>query len=628
MNILAMHSSIRRPLSRSHTVSPQYQSSEPSESELSRQNNPDQEQFINGQPTASLNGQHPSIVRTFSRSTRIGQYEAETTPNIAYIERTSSIGTASLRSHGAETRLQVADRLNVEGRMDAGRSSKSNPLQSAYSDVIHPTFSRSTQTSSLLHERCTMSEPGSVRQSGNFERLLQQREAIPAPFIPDTSFQNGRGQQPSIAQVLAAASENEFLSEANCAHSDVGLGPNTHPRRRPAPYDARSRFSRLEGGRLMTRSMVDGVDDRGGDVVEWLQRNVQDHEPIAEEGDYFGDSIAGEEDLSPPVSPRDTYRTRSSTPEIDTAVAARLVAANPDPPRDSTTKDDLPPRTLPLGIAQPEPSYRSRRPIEPISTSYPNPLRPQSSASKGEVKESTPPSVPPLGRASRKARYFPTIQWKYNRDRRDGGEDQGGEDAVTSSLHSTAPSHWAFYIIQGFIWLALSVYLFWRVSKLEKTVSFDCYDLKMNLLHLVNENVTLPLINSTASNITSVGDSKYSPTYPILYTLADKYKNASSVIIPQEFHAKLKANCILEPVNPAIVLASYFEVLFIMTLVTCGLAHMLQLLVLQQLRSLMQKSGALGTRTLVIRVAVHVIVAGLASFGVVGAVWGIKGGSW
>ncbi|OAG00611.1 uncharacterized protein CC84DRAFT_316306 [Paraphaeosphaeria sporulosa] len=589
MNILTMHSSIRRPLSRSHIISPQSQPSEASESELSRQGHPGQEQFINGQPTASLNGQHPSILRTFRFSTQNGQYEAETTPNIAYIERTSSLGTNSLRSHDAT--------------------------------LTYPSYL----------ERYTMSEPRSTQRSFDLERLRQQRESTRVPLISDTSNRSDCYQeQRSIAQVLPAVSEKDFCSEATRGHSDAGTHANTPPGRRPISYP--SRYRRVGSRTLMTRSPVKGVNDRGRNVVDWVQTSRQDYGPIVEDDDYFGDSIAGQGRLCPPIPARSPYRTRSSTPELRTARAVRLFAANPDPPSGSTTEDDLPLRPSSLGITRPEPSYRSRRPIEPRSDLYPSPLRPQtikrqaSGISQRKAKEpnETPVQAHP-SRASRRVRFFPTIHWKYNRDRQDAQED---EDLTTNILHNTASSHWAFNIVQGFVWLGLVVYLFWRISTLGKTVSFDCYDLKMKLLHLVGENITLPLVNSTASNSTFANGTMYPPANATFYTLAERHTNASAVVIPPDFRAKVRSHCILEPVNPAVVLASHFEVLFLMMLVSCGLAHVLQLLVLQQVRTRMRKSGALGARTLMIRVAVQIFPAGFAILGVLGTAWGIRGGVW
>jgi hypothetical protein len=54
-----------------------------------------------------------------------------------------------------------------------------------------------------------------------------------------------------------------------------------------------------------------------------------------------------------------------------------------------------------------------------------------------------------------------------------------------------------------------------------------------------------------------------------------------------------------------------------MLLPTCGLAHMVQLLVFQQLRSWI--------RTLVMRVAVQILAAGLASLGISRVAWGMRG---
>ncbi|KAL5428952.1 hypothetical protein PMIN06_008791 [Paraphaeosphaeria minitans] len=209
-----MHSSIRRPMSRSHTVSPRSQPFEASESESSRNSRPNHEQFINGQPAASLNGQHPSIVSTFRSNTRNGQYEAETTPNIAYIERTSSMRTTSLRSHGATRRPEAEDRLNVGGIPGAERSTNLYLLEPADTDAACLMSSRSTQTPSPYPEQCTISEPWCTRQSFDLERLRLQSVVIQAPLVSDTFDQSDCNQEQRIAQVLATASENDFRLEA------------------------------------------------------------------------------------------------------------------------------------------------------------------------------------------------------------------------------------------------------------------------------------------------------------------------------------------------------------------------------------------------------------------------------
>jgi hypothetical protein len=163
------------------------------------------------------------------------------------------------------------------------------------------------------------------------------------------------------------------------------------------------------------------------------------------------DSIAEEEDLASPNLPHNHIHSRSSTPETGTARALRLWASNPDSPSSSPTEDDL---LLPFGIPQPQPSYRSSRPIQPDSISYLGVSQHKiSPSSPGIDEQSHNPEQPPRKQTSRKARLVPVITWRYDRNRPAEDEHQSDEDLFTNVLH-TALSHWATYLVQGFVWIA------------------------------------------------------------------------------------------------------------------------------------------------------------------------------
>ncbi|KAJ4344761.1 uncharacterized protein N0V89_012505 [Didymosphaeria variabile] len=177
---------------------------------------------------------------------------------------------------------------------------------------------------------------------------------------------------------------------------------------------------------------------------------------------------------------------------------------------------------------------------------------------------------PPVVRDTRPQRRPVSHPPSRYRRQAEAEENHGDENFATNFLQDNPPSHWALYFIQGFVWLALTIYFFWRVSTLPNTVAFECYELKVQLLHL-GENMTLPLSNSTAANATFANGTNSSLTNISLATPSDPHlerTNASSIHIPKEFHSTLKSHCILQPVNPAVVLSSYFEDLFIMTVVT------------------------------------------------------------
>lgn len=580
---------------RSRTISPTPHPDEPDIEPL-QQIYLNQERMVNRQVTASIFHQQLDVVDTSRSDSQSELHEVDTAPNVAHTEQIPRAELNPLKSSKSKE-LQATHRGDV-AETHVGQSSLSELPESLSANAIGRTFSSPTQASSLLQRR----------------------------FTP-TEFTRGGYQEQSTASIMATASITDAHPKSDRGHREADA-PSTEPLgSRPLSDSKAGRQS------LTTRATIDGTYDRSASVVEWLQNNHQ-HQLRVEEEDYFGDSTGEDGDLTPVVPARNLNRPRSSTPEIVTSRGSRVRAADADSRSGNVAQDELSSRPPPIETGWPGHQHGSRRHVEFESDLYPSPLRPNQrqqaiSSSPQEVgvtNESPSNAIP--SRTLRGPRFLPAIHWRYKINREDPREDQDQEDIVVGALLDVGPSHWALCFIQGFIWSALIVYLFWRISRLEKTVSFDCYDLKLNLLQLVPENITLPLVNTTISNGTLANNATCLPANVTLYTLADEHTNASSIIIPQEFQSKLDSHCILEPVNPAVVLASYFEVLFIMMLVACGVAHVLQLVALQQLRSTMRKSGMLSTKTLLIKVTVQVVAIGVASSSVVAAAWGIRGGEW
>lgn len=518
-----MHSSIRQQSGRDRTAprSQPESTDSPTQSSSQEGNKSYHDQFFDGRPTASLNSQQPGIIRTFSRSSsHHGQYDAETTPNVAYIER-----TASIASRDARRRLQIA--ISERAMLD---ETEGNEPRS---------------DSSTHHAPDATSEPAVDRGVDNMKRRVSR-----VSFLSDNVDQDLLPQDTSV-----------------------------------------------------TVEEVDQTDERNLPRMEGTNVELEEYRV-----DYFGDSIEGEEALIPPFPPRITFRTRSPTSETGVDEAVTLFPTNPDPPSISSTQDYMPisPLPAPAMMVHRHPSYRYREPVQPATSTYPSPLR-------NQVQK------PSQARTwTKRRRNFPVDLRKANHGEQPALETNPVRETPTGNPPNEAvSSHWRLYGIQAIIWFALAGYFFWRVSRIRNVVAFDCYELKLQLLSL--GNLTLSTGNTTIGSVTRVHANN-----TVLAAIEDE-KPASSIVIPKEFHARLKSHCVLQPVNRAVVLASHFEIWFCGMAVACGLAHLTYTLVLSQLRKWLG-SRPKGKRALGVKVATQLITTGIASLFVAGIAWAMKNG--
>ncbi|KAF1973996.1 hypothetical protein BU23DRAFT_598598 [Bimuria novae-zelandiae CBS 107.79] len=608
VDLLSIHSSLRGSSFCHHTISnSQYErTSACGTLSSSQQSNFDQDQFIDGQPTATLNNQRPGLVRTFSvSSSQHGQYDVNTTPNIAFMVR-----AASIASQGARRRLQ-----SMHGSREASVEEGSVDVESTALNVaqsVDSTIEPHVEgiPSSLLRPHQTpypMAEPTAHRDTADVEELARKQEESRGWLSPETHDRIGTSS-PVHRDLAANEPCLEYVSELTSTTVRV--------------------------------KEVDGRDEEGLCKAEDKAVRLQTASPRRQgirSQDFLGDSVDREEALIPPFQPRSSFHSRSSTPEIGGARTERLIAMNPDPPSASDTQDDLPLQAIPLELISLEPTSRHstdrcRGDGQPVTASHPSPLRHQrtSSTRTNRAEEHRHPPPKTHNWDSRRNPVFPLGCWTTAHDRAEEAEaNPVGEAFFANLLHDTAPSHWALYSIQGLIWLALTSYFFARVSQIENTVAFDCHELKIQFLNLG--------ANITSSGNFTIGNAQYtkSNTEVPIYcanrtslgaTPKSQRRDASSIVIPKEYHDTVKGHCVLHPVNRAVVLGTHFEILLILPLVACGLAYLLEVLAFSQMRPWLVKSGRDRKRTVVVRIGVRAVAAGLASTLLVTSAWAIKGG--
>lgn len=567
----------------------------PTDSSENRSSSPQsssaQDQFIDGHPTASLNRQLPGFVRTFSQSSsRHGQFEAETTPNVAYIARTSSQHS---HSNGHQ---------------------RTNVAQAAPSEEGHNTVGKAL---SLVQKTCGP-KPDIKEQGSSAHKAL--KDVYP-------SNQTNREESPSVqeqtmARVLTSASVSVYpvqpideryenlLFDANKIDDDL-FSSEFDDRIADLPSSLGSM-----SGPTIANLAIDEVEERDNErTIEDRYKSIKlQSKPLGHEvhADYFGDSIEGEEALFPPAPSRISYPSRSSTPEYRAFGATRLFPTNPDPPSGNTTDENLPTQVSSSAAFHRHPSYRFKEPIRPSRTAYPSPLRHQSLGRTATTRTTrTQVDKPVHVWDSRRKHWLPIVPWNKLRERPAHGEaTQGDNNFFSNLMNSVAPSHWAFHGIQAAVWLALVIYFFWRVSQVKDAVAFDCYELKAQLVHLFG--------NSTLCGLNGIPTSS-------AFGVAE-HEVPKDIAIPEEFHGVLKEHCILRPVHSAIVLASSFEVWFLAMMVACGITFLLESLALAQLRQWLVKSGPTGHVTLAVRLGVRSAAVGIACILIAGPAWAMKGG--
>lgn len=178
--------------------------------------------------------------------------------------------------------------------------------------------------------------------------------------------------------------------------------------------------------------------------------------------------------------------------------------------------------------------------------------------------------------------------------------NQTGEEFITNLRHDIAPAHWLLYWLQGVLWVPCLVYFLARLCRLGNTLEFECYELKTQMLQSESNGSTK-----------SPGDG-FVP---------------SSLTIPDTFRAPGGSSntCVLTPLNPATLLAESFITLLMIGVICCGLAFVLQGVYLRLFGACLLKSGAYGTRTLVIRVTSQICCTFVSVGVVVGVAWAIAG---
>lgn len=339
--------------------------------------------------------------------------------------------------------------------------------------------------------------------------------------------------------------------------------------------------------------------------------------------DFFGDCIEGEEALLRPTPTCGPLDSRTPTPELGSQKSMERLATDPDRGDRSDTRSNTPSRPLPSHLHSPplHPLYRCEGPPQPTVT-YPrvwqlhtlnHPPKRKAGEPRTEKQDQIP--APAQNPDPHQPKSLSLVSWLPLPERTsDPKPTNPNKIFLRSLLNGTASSHWSFYIIQILLWSALTAYFFYHVSHTPTVLAFDCYELKVQLLHLfANATLSRPDASSPPANATS--SSALQVTIP---------QNASSIPIPEAFRAALGDHCILHPVHRTVMLASSYGIVFVGMLAACGIAYLLEALVLTQFRGSLVRSGERGRGTLVVRLGVRGITAGVACSVVAGSAWAVK----
>lgn len=538
----------------------------------SPQSSSGQDQFFDGQPTASLNRQPPGFVRTFSQSgLQRGQFEAGTAPNAAYIARTSSQPSQGIR-HGHQP-MSAAQETSGEGRdVTVGQG----PSMTQETPNLDPDIKEARDMAHKAFDQVFVGAPVPVREPPH--RGGVGRASTSAGIIWNAQRQHTARLLASISVPARPVRPIDEPHEDQLHHSNKKKDPSL------SPHDNTQ-----------------------------LQSHTQ---KLKDEGDYFGDTIAGEEALFPPAPPQNSFRSRSPTPEYRIPGAMRLYPTNPDPPSRNATDENLPIRLSSSSTFQRHPSYLTREPIQPAHTAYPSPLRhPNLGRTAASRAHRAQAEKPYHEWDSRRKHRLPDLPWNITPKRSADGEATQ-EDGTYSedSTNDVAPVPLAFYAIHAIIWSSLVGYFFWRVSQVKDTVAFDCSELEAQLLHLAG-NSTLFSSSETPGRTTLNATA-----------VQTEVSDASAIGIPEQFRGMLKGHCVLRPVHPTIVLASSFEIWFVAMMAACGITYWLETLMLLQFRSLFERSGPTSWVTLGFRIGVRVGAVGIVCLLIAGPAWAMKGG--
>ncbi|KAF1954039.1 hypothetical protein CC80DRAFT_595569 [Byssothecium circinans] len=626
----------------------------------------DQEQFLDGRVRSPINIQIPNLVRTFSHSKSTGsQSEPETRSSIASVGR--RCGSHQVKGMDGEPfPLQRTPR--VKKRYRKGKAPVRDPPADVHAVSLEAIERRrhmsqaytKTDTNTMRRSSSVRGEASCTTQQATYQHrditpLFCGRNAvIQREDLRAVLFQGPRSGRPgivngeSLERHHSQKAQLEIARTPSCRSAVSGMTerdgddyfgdsvgqiedapPPIPPRSHRRPQWAFP--STIRDVQSSTPGSYESLTEDRGELRMCQGETSSMETDKVDECDFFGDTIGPEVEVmgcegpisissrpsadgerlgTAPVSRRAyTARGRRSSTHTRWTTSETEGDSNGHPaPRRQPT---IPP----LRISHPRPTRSAhttasktnanvRPPLPVVHTPHSDSHRPNYSPPSNLKPPHNNLPLPATHTARHPNRWYVVLYHWFTQQPSNALPNGSGSTFATSLHHDIAPAHWLLYWLQGMGWTGLAIFYFVSLAKVEATLAFECYELKTQL--------RLQGQGNPPTGKTEAGNSHaWTP---------------SSIDVPSNYLSSSGDDaCILTPLARASVIGANFHVLFMMGIVCCGVAFMLQAACYRLFGPCMKRSGAYGTGTLVVRIAVQVAscVAGVGI--VLGITWGIVG---
>ncbi|KAF2003515.1 hypothetical protein P154DRAFT_573114 [Amniculicola lignicola CBS 123094] len=206
--------------------------------------------------------------------------------------------------------------------------------------------------------------------------------------------------------------------------------------------------------------------------------------------------------------------------------------------------------------------------------------------------------------------------YKFLSMRKRPEQDTLGKAFLVKLDHDVAPVHWLLRVSQFVIWTGIFVaFMYFPVTSTRK-LAFDCYELKAQVLHTLQQM-------ASAANSDSGSESEPNFNSSVMSFLPSNLNETlpSDIEIPPQYLLNGRPNstvCILTPLVVDTVLFDSFQGRLLVGVMCCGVANLAYTIIMMSMGRVLRKSGAYGTKTLVVRVGGELAAAAIGSVSVMG----------
>ncbi|KAF2644329.1 hypothetical protein P280DRAFT_538204 [Massarina eburnea CBS 473.64] len=634
---------------------------------------PDQEQFIDGQVRPTVNVQSPAYVRTFRRSKSTGnQYEAEMTPNMAYMDHQGEDLHLQGSSRGQATdsnKEEPNDPANDRDAINLEVLGKRRRMSQAYTSIQAGDRRRAEKqrrrvTDATIGQRIASYEafrlPSAEPSGRNDNRgqsrplLLQGPRSGTPDFVNDENVSKLSGTTPKDAAKALSMSSTDFAylnqvkrhKSQKAEYEDLWGGTDTRqegddyfgdsvnqldsmpplvpPRsaqrpQSPAPPEKGNRQGLTphayrglveKRGPLRVLNASPIPSDQGGESAVVCEDRVEAGDVKGDkEGDYFGNTISEDEEGVGRGGPGNIF-TNSTGEEEDEDLERTNQYHDHSTSHPTTTTSDLI-TTTSESRNDGHPAFR-RQLIIPSTTTYPQPSHP------------TIPSEADVNINNTVSRFasFKTSSTPQN----------ATTDLPQPTTHASRhPNRW---------YIALYHWITQQPSSSPAPESGSTFATNLRhdiapahwLLYFIQGLLWLGLALYFFVSLSTVSDKLAFECYELKTQLRVSHdyssRSASSdwepskTDIPKEYRSK-DDTCILTPLSRSAVISASFPTLFLTCLTCCGVAMLSQAVFYRACAGFMRRSGSYGTGTLVVRVGGQVGSSVLGVGIVVGIAWAV-----